>query len=75
MTNNPYQTIKESYTYPVTLSLPEWQQYIASGDNTLYGDAVYPENTYMNGAVIAGHVRQNPFTANYPYDSLANSYD
>lgn len=56
----------EFYTSPpITLSLPRWSQYVASGDNTLYNGAIIPGGTLDNGAVYAGHVRQNPFTAGY----------
>jgi hypothetical protein len=55
----------EYYTPPITLSLPRWSQYVANGYNTLYDDAIIPGGTMDNGAVYTGHVRQNPFTANY----------
>ena len=60
----PRAKVIEKYGGPVTLSLPEWQQYVASGYNTLYGSGgVIPGGT-MNtafgggGAVYSGHVRQ-----------------
>lgn len=54
---------KSSEKYAVTLSLPEWQQYVAEGNNTLYGDAIIPGGTMNlgwagNGAVYRGHVYQ-----------------
>lgn len=64
----------ELYAPPITLNLPEWNNYVASGDNTLYGDSIIPGDTEMNGAVYSGHVRQNPMTAMYPYDSIQKSY-
>jgi len=37
----------ENYVPPVTLSLPEWQQYVASGKNVLLGSGgVIPGGTY-----------------------------
>lgn len=54
---------KEPYESRVTLSLPEWRQYIASGRNVLLAGAVIPGGTVQtafggSGAVYAGHVRQ-----------------
>ena len=55
---------KEMYGGPVTLSLPQWHDYVSSGVNTLLGSGgVIPGGT-MNtpggesGAVYKGHVRQ-----------------
>ena len=54
----------ENYVPPVTLSLPEWQQYVASGKNVLLGSGgVIPGGTMQTpfgggGAVYRGHVRQ-----------------
>jgi|APSaa5957512535_1039671.scaffolds.fasta_scaffold153550_1 hypothetical protein len=74
----PYMTLEntwttiENYSGPVTLSLPEWRKYVASGKNVLYGSGgVIPGGT-MNtpfgggGAVYAGNVRQGiePFIQN-----------
>ena len=53
----------EFYTYPITMPLSQWRNYVTAGDNTLYGDALQPEGTIMDGAVQVGHVRQNPMTA------------
>ena len=56
--------ITENYSGPVTLSLPEWQQYVASGKNVLYGSGgVIPGGTVQTpfgggGAVYSGQVRQ-----------------
>lgn len=62
-----YQKISEFkieyYAPPVTIPLNEWSDYVASGDNTLYGDAIVPGGTMDDGAVYSGHVRQNPWTA------------
>lgn len=67
-----YQTLAKSYEQyapPVTLPYPDWVNYVSSGDNTLYGDAIVPGGTTDDGAVYTGHVRQNPWTAGYPmYD-------
>lgn len=54
----------EEYTPPVTMSLPQWQNYVASGLNNLYGSGgVIPGGTVNTGwggggAVYKGHVRQ-----------------
>jgi hypothetical protein len=50
--------IYEGYVAPVTLSFPEWQKYIASGNNILLGSGgVIPGGT-VGGSVYKGHVRQ-----------------
>lgn len=73
--NNNYKFIedtwkssqKEDYEPRVTLSLPEWQQWVAEGKNTLYGGAIKPSGPldsniagrgWVGGAVVPGHVRQ-----------------
>lgn len=54
----------ETYVAPVTMSLPAWQQYVASGNNVLLGSGgVIPGGTMQipfggGGAVYKGHVRQ-----------------
>lgn len=54
----------ENYSGPVTLSLPEWHNYVSNGYNTLLGSGgVIPGNTVNipfagNGAVYSGNVRQ-----------------
>jgi hypothetical protein len=59
--NKPSQ---ENYSGPVTLSLPEWKNYVASGKHVLYGSGgVIPGGTVSTpfgggGAVYSGHVRQ-----------------
>lgn len=71
----PYLLLKDTYTYPIpppphfenyggpiTLSLPEWQKYVAKGYNTLF-PGVIPGGTMQtaggaSGAVYTGHVRQ-----------------
>ena len=56
--------VRENYAGPVTLPLDEWQEYVASGKNTLYGSGgVIPGGTINTpfgggGAVYAGPVRQ-----------------
>ena len=54
----------ERYTPPVTMPLADWQNYVASGMNTLLGSGgVIPGPTLNAGwntssAVYGGHVRQ-----------------
>lgn len=54
----------ESYEPKVTLSLQDWNDYVTSGKNTLYGGAIIPGGTeYVPGgvgagAVYLGHVHQ-----------------
>jgi hypothetical protein len=53
----------ENYVPPVTLSLPEWRNYIASGNNVLLGSGgVIPggivSTPFGGGAVYRGRVRQ-----------------
>ena len=54
----------DSYEAPVTISLPEWQDYVASGKNVLLGSGgVIPGGTIdlgwgADGAVYKGQVRQ-----------------
>lgn len=56
--------VKEKYSGPVTLSLPQWQNYVSNGKNVLYGSGgVIPGGTIRtpggsSGAVYAGRVRQ-----------------
>jgi len=69
----PRYHLLENYTYPVTIPLSQWRKYVSQGNNVLYGDAVYPETTSMDGAVISGHVRQNPMTAMLPESSTYSS--
>jgi hypothetical protein len=59
----PFKRSLEEYEAPVTLSLPEWRDYVASGKNTLYAGAIIPGGTEQvpwggGGAVYSGHVRQ-----------------
>lgn len=55
--------VLEEYVAPVTLSWPEWQQYVGSGNNVLLGSGgVIPNGTIqtaggMSGAVYTWHVR------------------
>lgn len=65
-----YRPLDDSYELfeaPVTVPLSQWSDYVSSGANTLYGGAIVPGGTMDDGAVYSGHVRQNPFTAGYPY--------
>jgi len=39
----------EFYVPPVTLSLPDWRNYLDKGYNTLYGDAIIPGGTINSG--------------------------
>jgi len=61
--NGPLVT-EECYTPPVTMSLPEWQNYVGSGLNVLLGSGgVIPSGTIntgwnTGGSVYSGHVRQ-----------------
>jgi hypothetical protein len=54
----------ENYVPPVTMSLGQWQQYVASGKNVLLGSGgVIPSGTVQTpfgggGAVYRGSVRQ-----------------
>lgn len=54
----------ELYVPPVTLSYPQWVQYVSSGKNVLYGSGgVIPGGTVQtafggSGAVYRGNVRQ-----------------
>jgi hypothetical protein len=56
--------VKETYVPPVTISLPAWQKYVASGNNVLLGSGgVIPGGTMQmpfggGSAVYKGHVRQ-----------------
>jgi hypothetical protein len=62
--SNVHITTKEPYSGPVTLTLNEWQEYVASGKNILYGSGgVIPGGTMSipfgsGGSVYLGHVRQ-----------------
>jgi hypothetical protein len=49
--------VKESYEARVTMPFNEWNNYVASGLNTLYAGAVVPGGTY-GGSVYKGHVHQ-----------------
>lgn len=59
--------VYETYSGPVTLSLPEWRDYVASGKNVLYGSGgVIPGGTIqtpfgLSGSVYRGHVRSGYF--------------
>lgn len=54
--------ITEGYEPKVTMSLPEWKDYIGDGKNVLYGSAIIPNgavnNGVENGAVYKGQVGQ-----------------
>ena len=57
-----YKTIIETYVDPITLDYPQWVDYVASGKNLLYNEAIRPNGSW-GGAVYPGHVRQNFMTA------------
>lgn len=56
--------VEEEYTPRVTLSMPEWRRYLASGNSVLLGaGGVIPGGTLNtgwagNGSVYAGNVNQ-----------------
>jgi len=57
-----YPPLAENYGGPVTLSLPQWQDYVAKGYNTIL-PAIIPGGTIQtpggnSGAVYSGKVRQ-----------------
>lgn len=56
---NDYKPLIESYS--VTMDYPDWIQYVSSGQNLLYNEAIRP--SVGGGAVYPGHVRQNFMTA------------
>jgi len=63
---------KEKYD-PITMSLPEWQKYVASGKNNLeLSGGVVPSGTVGGGAVIKGHVNQG---YNIGFGGLSNPDD
>ena len=60
---NGKKTNIEQYSGRVTMSLPEWNEYVASGKNILLGSGgVIPSGRLESGwtgqAVYSGHVRQ-----------------
>lgn len=67
MDSHCYRNLVESYSPSVTMSYPDWVDYVSTGSNVFFGDAVYPSKT-LGGAVYAGHVRQNPMTASFCND-------
>ena len=57
---------KENYSPTVTMPYSNWVNYVSSGKNVMYGDAIIPSGTVQtgfgnSGAVYKGHVRQNPY--------------
>ena len=60
---NGNSQIYEHYN-PVTMDYADWKNYLGSGSNVLYGDAIKASGNSGAGAVIGGHVRQNVMTAN-----------
>jgi len=54
------EEIKEGYEPKITMSFPEWRDYIGDGKNVLYGSAIIPSgsvnNGFENGAVYKGQV-------------------
>ena len=62
-----YKTIVETYVEPITVDYPDWVDFVASGRNLAFNEAIRLGPS-MGGAVIPGHVRQNFMTANQcPY--------
>jgi hypothetical protein len=61
-----YQTILETYVNPITIDYPQWVDFVVSGKNLLYNEAIRPGPSW-GGAVLPGHVRQNFMTAGFPY--------
>lgn len=57
-----YKNLKETYVAPITMDYPDWVEFVSSGQNLLYSEAIRPS---MGGAVYPGHVRQNPMTAGW----------
>ena len=54
---------KEKYESKITMTLPEWQEFVASGGNSMLAGGVIPGGTVQtpggnSGAVFKGHVRQ-----------------
>ena len=64
LSGRKHNNIIENYVPPVTMSLNNWQQYVASGNNVLLGSGgVIPGGTMQTsfgggGAVYKGYVRQ-----------------
>ena len=69
--SSKYQTLKnywinnvsEEYTPKITMSYPDWINYVQSGKNVLYADSIVPSGTSQigfgqSGSVYKGHVRQ-----------------
>lgn len=55
--------IKEDYESKITMSLPEWQEFVARGGNSMLAGGVIPSGTVQtaggnSGAVYKGTVRQ-----------------
>lgn len=64
---NGYKPLVETYVDPITIDYPDWVNFVASGKNLMYNEAIRLGPS-MGGAVIPGHVRQNFMTANLcPY--------
>lgn len=57
-----YKTLIETYVEPITIDYPDWVDYVASGKNLLYNEAIRPGPSW-GGSVLPGHVRQNFMTA------------
>jgi hypothetical protein len=68
-----YSQISETYN-PVTMNLSNWNDYVSSGANTLYGGAIKTSGDSGAGAVIGGHVRQNPMTSNAAIQGPISGY-
>lgn len=57
-----YKTIIETYVEPITVDYPDWVNFVASGRNLMFNEAIRLGPS-MGGAVLPGHVRQNFMTA------------
>ena len=57
-----YNTLIETYVEPITVDYPDWVNFLASGRNLQFNEAIRLGPS-MGGAVIPGHVRQNFMTA------------
>ena len=70
-----FRSLKETYEAPITMNYDDWVHYVEEGDNTLYGGAVIPGGTSMDGAVINGSPRQNFETASFPHPDSSPSFN
>jgi len=61
-------SIIENYN-PVTMSYPQYQSYLASGNNAIDASGGVSTSQIGPGGVILGNVRQNAFTAGHMVSS------